>query len=276
MPDDLKVRAYDVQPRLGRHMVLDPRSLAYRRPYTGEPLRVAEWEPRIPVLDQENLIAQGIRTSQLYPDLEAGDADALGSCTGNAGTAVLSVLLTPAQARTAGLDYDDPVAAEKWAIGLYSDATHRDQWNDSSWPVTDTGSSGLGVAKALKHRKLVDQYGHATTAHEVARDLQTGPLLLGLPWYEAWFEPGSSAFLDEIPAWDHSPLAGGHEVAVTALESVAIGETGRLIPEHTILRARNSWGPSWGDAGCFRFSLALYQQLRAQIDVIQPRIERTR
>ncbi|MFF8910522.1 hypothetical protein [Streptomyces olivaceoviridis] len=274
MPD-LDITQYTVTGALGRHMVLDERSLAYRRRYDGEPLRPVEWAPKVPVLDQQDLLTQGIHTSQLFDGVE--DVDALGSCTANSATALISILRTPEDLAAAGLDVTDPVAAEKWAIGLYSDATHRDQWHDQAWPATDCGSSGFGVAKALRARGLIHQYGHATTARELCRDLQTGPVLMGTVWYDAWFEPVSSnALLDDIPDWKRSPVAGGHEVCIVALEDVNFDSFGRLDYARTILRIRNSWSRSWGDDGEFRMSLAIYQALRPQIDLTQPRLDASR
>ncbi|MBZ6211622.1 hypothetical protein KVH31_34570 [Streptomyces olivaceus] len=271
MPD-ISITRYDVRPNLGRHLVLDPRSLAYRRRYTGDPIHPTEWAPKVPVLDQQNLLAQGIRTSELADGTD--DVDALGSCTGNAATAAVSVLHTADVLAAAGLDATDPVAAERWAIALYSDATHRDEWLDDAWPAVDCGSSGLGAAKALRARGLIDQYGHATTAEELCMLLQTGPVLAGLPWYEAWFEPvGRQALLDDLPDWQSSPVAGGHEVCVTALEHVTYLPDGGLDYPRTILRAQNSWSAGWGDAGSFRFSLAFYQAVRDQVDLIQPRLD---
>lgn len=271
MPDDITVHQYDVQPGLGRHLVLDPRSLAYRRAYTGDPIKPIEWAPRVPVLNQQSLLAQGIHTSQLFSGVD--DVDALGSCTANAATACLSVLHDAKSCADAGLDVSDPVAAEQWALGLYADATRRDEWNDYTWPSQDCGSSGLGVAKALRDRGLIDQYGHATTAEELCTLLQSGPVLMGLPWYDAWFEPGGGlALLDDLTGWADSPVSGGHEVCITALETVA-ADGDQLIYEHTVLRVQNSWSASWGDDGSFRMSLAVYQQLRAEIDLIQPRLD---
>jgi hypothetical protein len=268
---DLDIKQYPVRPGLGRHLVLDPRSLAYRHRYTGEPLKPVEWLPKTPVLDQQNLLTQGIHTSSLFEGVP--DVDALGSCTANAATCLISVLHTPDELSAAGLDVTDPAAAEAWAIDLYSDATHRDQWHDQAWPSTDCGSSGLGVAKALRHRGLAPHYRHATTAEELCAYLQTGPLLMGMPWHEAFFTPpGPSALLDDIPNWQNSPVAGGHEVCTTALEDVMVTESGGLDYERTILRARNSWSTSWGDQGEFRLSLALYQALRSEIDLVQPRL----
>ncbi|MFE1452018.1 hypothetical protein [Streptomyces olivaceoviridis] len=274
MPD-LDITQYTVTGALGRHLVLDERSLAYRRRYDGEPIRPVEWAPKIPVLDQQDLLAQGIHTSQLFQGVE--DVDALGSCTANSATALISILRTAEDLAAAGLDVTDPAAAETWAIGLYSDATHRDQWHDAAWPATDCGSSGLGVAKALRARGLIDQYGHATTARELCRDLQNGPMLMGLPWLDAFFSPvTSSALLDDIPDWSKSPVAGGHEVCIVAIEDVNFDSLGRLDYARTILRARNSWARSWGDQGEFRLSLNLYQQLRSGIDLIQPRLDSSR
>ncbi|MEU1908349.1 hypothetical protein [Streptomyces hygroscopicus] len=273
MPD-LHVRTYEVRPGLGRHQVLDPRSLAYRRPYAGEPIRATAWEPRIPVLDQQRLLAQGIRTSELFEGVE--DVDALGSCTGNAGTALLSILLTKAEAEQAGLDTSSAKVAEEFAIRLYADATAADEWMDYTWPAQDCGSSGLGVAKTLHRRGLIDQYGHATTAEELCRDLQTGPVLMGLPWRDAFFQPDRNGFIDHDPDWATSADAGGHEVCIVALEDVALDETGRLMPEHTVLRFANSWSNSWGDGGHGRMYLTAYLALRPEIDLCQPRRDRNR
>ncbi|MGS2592113.1 hypothetical protein [Streptomyces hebeiensis] len=268
MPTNLTVRTYDTPDHLGRHQVLDPRSLAYRRPYDGQPLRTTEWEPRLPVLDQRNLVAQGIRTSVQY-GLDT-DLDALSSCTGNAATTLLSVLLSKTEARAAGLDTDDATAAEHFAIGLYADATAHDQWTDAAWPAQDAGSSGLGAAKALRDRGLIDQYGHATTAEELCMLLQTGPVLMGMPWHAAFTQAGPDGLLDDDPNWAASPLEGGHEVCVTALETVAT-DNGTLLPDYTTIRFRNSWGTIWGDHGDGRMRLSTYRALRTQTDLIQPR-----
>jgi hypothetical protein len=272
---DLTIKQYDVQPGLGRHLVLDPRSLAYRRRYTGDPIRPVEWTPKAPVLNQQNLIAQGIRTSELFPGTD--DVDALGSCTANAATALISVLHDTATLVEVGLDVTDPAACEAWAIGLYSDATHRDQWLEDAWPSVDCGSSGLGVAKALRSRGLIDQYGHATTGEELCTLLQTGPVLMGMPWYSAFSDADSTryGFIDALPGWLSSPLEGGHEVCLIALESVAFdGDT--LDPDRTVLRFRNSWSTAWGDRGDGRLRLATYLTLRPEIDVVQPRLETSR
>ncbi len=259
------VHFYDHHPRLGRHQVLDARSLDWLHQHDGSVLKPAEHQPRTPVLDQEDLNAQGIRVSQVVAGAE--DADALGSCTGNAGTAAVSALLTAEQAKTAGLDYTSAKAAEEWAIGLYAQATGLDS-APGTFPPDDAGSSGLGIAKALKQRKLIRSYTHATTATGLASLLQNGPVLLGVPWFVAWFEPDASGFIDRGD-WESSQLAGGHELCVTALEKVATDWRGQVDPDASVIRFRNSWSATWGDHGEGRMSLATYQVLRRYIDAIQ-------
>lgn len=270
--DITRIREYPVTPTGGRHHVLDRRTLAYRRPYAGQTIRPVYWQPRIPVLDQTSLLAQGIRTSEVFDGQDVPDVDALGSCTGNAGTAVLSCFLTPITAAAAGLPLDDPAAAEEFAIRLYADATRRDQWHDAQWPTADCGSSGLGVAKALRHRGLIHQYGTATNGEELCALLQTGPVLMGMPWLGAWQDIPAAGLLDDVPGWQDSEVVGGHAIAVLGIEQALMGPQG-LDRDRTVLRARNSWGTGFGDGGEFAFSLALYDALRRDIDVIQPRIE---
>ncbi|MDJ0464975.1 hypothetical protein [Streptomyces sp. H27-C3] len=261
------VRRYDHHPALGRHQVLDARSLRHQTRHRGETLRTATWEPGIPVLDQQNLTAQGIRTSQLVTG--AQDVDELGSCTANAAATALSVLLAPADLERAGLTPLHPGRTEEWAIRLYAEATLVDEYVPYQWPPADCGSSGLGVATALRARGLVGSYTHALNADALATALQSGPVLLGLPWFQGWFTPGADGFVDTVPYWRTSGLTGGHEVCAIALQDVAQDHAGRVIPERTVLRIRNSWGPSWGLGGDFLLRLSTYVALREQIDAIQ-------
>lgn len=261
------VRHYTPHPALGRHQVLDPRSLAYRRHRSGRTLRAVRWQPTIPVLNQQDLYAQGINASAVVPG--AADADAIGSCTANAAAAALSVLLDPEDLARAGLPADDAVEAERWALRLYAEATTIDQYLPYEWPPADSGSSGLGVARALKARGLIGSYSHVLDADALADALQDGPVLLGTPWFSAWFTPADDGFVDTIPAWPASGVAGGHEVCAVGLEEVAQLPDGRADPERTVLRLRNSWGPDWGRGGDFFLRLSTYVALRAQIDAIQ-------
>ncbi|MER5302137.1 hypothetical protein ABT039_22140 [Streptomyces lasiicapitis] len=261
------VRHYTPHPALGRHQVLDARSLAYRQRHRGEALRPVRWHPAIPVLNQQDLHAQGIATSAIVAG--AADVDALGSCTANAAAAALSVMLTPADLARCGLTVDDPVEAQRWAIRLYAEATALDEYVPYVWPPADSGSSGLGIARALRARGLIGSYTHALDADTVAAALQNGSLLLGMPWFSAWFTPPATGFVDTVPYWRTSGITGGHEVCAIGLEDVAQDGAGRVIPHRTVLRLRNSWGPDWGQHGDFFMRLSTYVALRSQIDAIQ-------
>lgn len=254
------VRRYQPHPALGRHQVLDARSLAYRQRFRGEVLHPVQWHPAIPVLNQQGLRAQNIATSTVVPS--APDVDELASCTGNAAATALSVLL-PGQLPT------DAADAERWAIRLYADATAADEFLPYQWPPADSGSSGLGVARALKARDLISSYSHVLDTDSLAAALQNGPVLLGLPWFNAWFTPAANGHLDDVPYWRTSGLAGGHEVCALGIEDIAQDTSGRVIPERTVLRLRSSWGPGWGAGGDCFLRLSTYVALRRQIDAIQ-------
>ncbi|MGI5233786.1 hypothetical protein [Actinoallomurus sp. CA-142502] len=256
------VQRFPYHPLLGRHMLLDDRSLPYaiERQETPPTIKPVDHPISIPILDQSNLLAQGIHVSQLVPG--ATDVDGLGSCTCNAGTYSLST--SPAlseRVRAAG-----EVLDERFAIRLYPKVTRADEYPDVAFPPTDCGSSGLGVCKVLKARGLIGSYTWATTLEGVAALLQRGSIMFGAPWYEAWFEPGPDGFVDE-GGWESSEVAGGHEFCVVALET-----WDERAPENSVIRFPNSWNRSWGDNGYGRMRLATYARLRAQIDVKQIRV----
>lgn len=264
-------RRYPHHPKLGRHQRLDGRSLAFRHIHKPtDVLKPVEWTPQIPVLDQEDLHAQGIRAGDVVKG--GGNPDALGSCTGNGGTCAVSVLLGPTALTAAGLDVSGPVPAEKFAIALYSDATKADDDQGEQWPPTDCGSSGLGIATVLKRRGIIASYVHATNADDFASLLQLGAVLMGMPWYNAFFTPDADGFIDSNPGWSTSGIAGGHEVCVVALVTVAQNAQGYVVPEKTVIKVRNSWTKTWGDGGFFYMRLSTYNALRREVDLIQLRL----
>lgn len=223
--------------RLGRNQWLDARSLAYMVENDVQTMSTAlhdqEWERVLVILDQGHL----------------------GSCTGNAGTGALGtqpfydavghkVLPAP----------DDGQAAEEFAVQLYSDATQADGY-PGVYPPEDTGSSGLAICKVLTARGTIREYNWARTAYGFLTLLQSGPVLQGMPWYKAFFNPDSNGFIDSDTNWPASGLAGGHEVEAFGLELNT-----RDAFDSVILYA-NSWGTGWGDAGHFRMRLRTYEQL---------------
>ena len=237
--------------RLGRNMWLDGQTLSHMIENSvaamSTKMTTQLWQRHIPILDQGNL----------------------GSCTGNAGTGALgtdplynaggkAALPRPANAQT----------LEQFAVKLYEDATVIDGY-PGTYPPDDTGSSGLAICKVLKNRKTITGYRWARTAHGFLQLLQRGPVLQGMPWYNAFFTPSSAAsgaFIDADANWSSSGIAGGHEV-----EAIGVDIDDHDAFESAIIYA-NSWGASWGDQGCFRMRLRTYEALTG-IDLKQFIIE---
>jgi hypothetical protein len=233
--------------RLGRNLWLDARSLSHMVENDvhemGKSLSNQSWERVLAVLDQGNL----------------------GSCTGNAGTGALGTQpFYDAVGKEVLPSATDAADAEKFAVQLYSDATVVDGV-PGTYPPDDTGSSGLAICKVLKSRGTIKGYRFARTAYGFLRLLQNGPVLQGMPWYEAFFTPDSNGFIDADPHWQTSKLAGGHEVEAIGVE---------LDPSdafNSVITYVNSWGTGWGDQGRFRMRLRTYEQLNG-VDLKQYRV----
>lgn len=236
--------------RLGRHLELDARSLAYAVERELEALlrsphiRPVEHLPTIGILDQGNL----------------------GSCTGNAGAYALSSLvgserLSQVRLDGLGLSSDDATANERFAVALYHEATVEDGF-PGTYPPDDSGSSGIGVCRALKRAELIGRYRWATTARGFAAMLQDGGVMLGLPWYSAFFDPSPAGFIDADLRWMQSGIAGGHEVFCEAIEAWDNRDLNRCI-----LRFSNSWSRGWGASGRGRLRMSTYEAIKQQCDV---------
>jgi hypothetical protein len=223
--------------RLGRNLWLDVRSLSYMVENSAERmsqrLSNRHWERIAPILDQGQL----------------------GSCTGNAGTGALGTQPYYDKVGKAAFGTaDDATELEQFAVKLYSDATRVDPY-PGAYPPSDTGSSGLAICKVLVSRGAIRGYNWARTATGFVQLLQTGPVLMGLPWYNAFFDPDSKGFIDSNRYWRSSGLAGGHEIEAIAVEI----NTSDLYS--SVITYANSWGTGWGDAGYLRMRLRTYEQL---------------
>ncbi|WP_141726028.1 C1 family peptidase, partial [Actinacidiphila rubida] len=215
--------------RLGRHVQHDPRSRAYAvsedllpSTYTSAVHRV-----RIPVLDQ-------------------GD---LGSCTGNAAEAfagtdpLYDAISTQVTARPTG----DPVADEKQAVALYSAATRLDDVR-GNYPPTDTGSTGVAVAKAAQKAGLISGYQHAFSLDTALKALAVSPLIIGVNWYEGFDQPDANGHVKISGS-----VRGGHEFLLYGIDAT-----------NGVVLARNSWSTSWGVQGTFSFSFDDLGQLLSE------------
>jgi hypothetical protein len=251
-------------PLLGGHQVRDPRNLSHtiERDETKPKIAPIDHPLGIDILDQSNLLAQGIHTSKLVKG--AADVDELGSCTCNAGTYSLSTSPTIRErVKAAGKTLD-----ESFAITMYGEVTRADEV-PGNWPPDDTGSSGYGVCKVFKRHGWIGSYQWATTAEGLAALLQRGSVMIGMPWFNSFFEPDRDGFIDggSPDDWESSGLAGGHELCVTRLETWDARDPGK-----SVIVLPNSWNRSWGDNGYGRMRLSTYTALRKQIDVKQIRV----
>ncbi|MEV8475958.1 hypothetical protein [Streptomyces sp. NPDC051173] len=205
--------------RLGRHIEHDPRSLAYA---LSEDLLPTAYTSvvhtvRIPVLDQ-------------------GD---LGSCTGNAAEALAGAdpLYGAIPDTVAARPTGDADADERQAVALYSAASRLDGIQ-GQYPPTDTGSTGLAVAKAAQQAGLISGYQHALGLDQTLKALSAAPVIVGVNWYEGFDTPDPAGRVGVAGS-----VRGGHEFLLHGLDTRT----------QTVL-ARNSWGTGWGAGGCFSFS----------------------
>lgn len=192
-----------LDPRLGRNVYHDDDSRLYPFPTAGLTLVSTKHARRIPVLDQGNL----------------------GSCTGNAGIGCLGTdpywptLAGPQQA----------LCTERGAVALYSTATLLDDVR-GQYPPTDTGSSGLGVAKALKADGRISGYTHTFTLDDALLALTVAPVITGLNWYAGMMDTDHDGIVHPTGG-----IVGGHEFV---LDEVDV--------ENELVWGTNSWNESWG------------------------------
>jgi hypothetical protein len=220
--------------RLGRHVEHDARSLRYAHGVLPQSqVKPVQWQRRAAIFDQGQL----------------------GSCTGNAAAGILATdsAVGPGVTSVTVKGAARPVD-ESLAVDLYKVATTLDNV-PGSYPPDDTGSSGLGAAKALKAWGLAAGYTHAFSLTALKSALQTGPAMLGVVWLNSMFDPGADGTL---PVDRKSGLAGGHEIVCSGWDG------GRF-------RLDNSWGASWGDRGsCWVAEADMQWLLSQQGDVTVP------
>lgn len=261
------VRPYPHHPLLGRNMQLDARSLQGPRLIENvaslwrQRLRSVHWPRRLAILNQGALRA----ALERYGIAE----DALGCCVAMATTGLLGTAPHDHIAEILGLSrYTDGTEAERatdWALAFYADCTEADPFA-GSWPVDDTGTDGLTACKVAKARGLISSYRHASTLRGLVTMLQDGPVLLGVPWRERFFEPDRHHRIDPV-GWADTAEAGGHEIEVVGVE-LWRNDPDQL--DRAVFRFANSWGTSWAEDGYAYFGGRTYELLRSGIDVRQP------
>jgi hypothetical protein len=194
--------------RLGRHVEHDPKSFGFP----------AESAP----------VLKSVMHKRLCPPFDQGN---LGSCTGNAMAGLL--MTEPVHTGPIG------ILGEKDAVELYSYATAHDNVR-GVYPPSDTGSTGLAVAKAAKAKGWIKSYRHAFGLQHALAALVLYPWILGSNWYDSFDSPGPHGLISISP---NAGVRGGHET-----EWLGIDVDAKQV------RGVNSWGPTWADRGYFSMS----------------------
>jgi hypothetical protein len=186
--DDLHVIRIEQQdPRLGRHVVHDPRSRNFAAP--------------------RQAVTRRNKAHRIY-DPRPNPNQPRGNCTGCAETMM---------ANTVGNRVVGSVLGMGIADKIYSRATELDPW-PGSWPPTDIGSSGTAAAKAAVEMGIGERYDWYFGLDAVLDGLQRSPISVGTWWYFDMFhvEPGT---LRVHPtggkAGGHQWLLRGHDVSAS-------------------------------------------------------------
>lgn len=209
----LYVKRYEASdPRLGRHVLHDSRSLEFQvEAESLDVLKSVRWPNQIPVLDQGNL----------------------GSCTGNAGVNVLATYPFWDASEIKGiLSATDAQQDERYAVTVYSEATRIDPYG-GTYPPTDTGSNGLSVAKVLLKLGKISGYQHATSLAAALTALSKQACMVGTIWRGDMFRPGPDGRLKVT-----GQVEGGHEYKLDELDV-----------ENKRVWILNQWGRNWGIQG---------------------------
>jgi hypothetical protein len=216
-------------PRLGRHVQHDPRSLDYAHGVLPQSaIKSVDWQRRTPIFDQGSV----------------------GSCTGNAAAGLVGTdCATRSGLTSVTIDGSVLPVDETLAVKVYSLATSLDDFK-GAYPPDDTGSSGIGAAKALQKLGLASSYKHAFSLDALKSALQSGPVMVGTIWLQSMFDVDSDGY---VIVDRKSAVAGGHEYVISAYHAAK-----------QAFRLDNSWSESWGVRGSAWYTQANLQWLLSQ------------
>jgi len=213
---------------LGRHEHHDPQSKQY--PFTA---------PR-PVQYKDQL------WTDVGPVLNQGS---IGGCVGWTGADMLNTAaFDQLRAKVNGGAYFQDAEG----LRLYELAT-RDDGLGPPYPPDDRGSSGLGLARAMRSQGLIGYYTHAFGFQHFCAAIEFQPVAVGTLWTQDMFQPDAGTGLVHAGNLsDQGNIAGGHEYMVRGIDY-----------ERQQVRARNHWTPEWGLDGEFLIGFDDFEQLLA-------------
>lgn len=188
---------------LGRTLEHDPRSWDFQHP-RGE------------------LVRKNVFHALNAPHLDQGR---VGSCEGNTAAEWLNCAKALKNRRAYNAKIADPrysdYLKERDAVRLYSAATNLD--NDQipgHYPPSDTGTSGVGIAKALQNAGAITRYNWTFTWASFLAALQLQPVMLGTNWYDSMFEVTSTGYVVTPKRSKANPVqpVGGHAYLAHVLD----------------------------------------------------------
>jgi hypothetical protein len=195
--------------RLGRHVEHDSRSLefAVKVPSKGAPDVTVFHADEAPILDQGQV----------------------GGCVGFTGADVLNTDFFKAvrDDHNSGNYFNDDDG-----LRFYHDATVSDSIR-GTYPPDDTGSTGLGLAKALKKAGLIKSYQHCFSWDQYLTALAKQPVCLGTLWTNSMFKPDKNGVV-KVGSLSDSNIAGGHEYMSRGRDA-----------NKGLNLMRNHWAASW-------------------------------
>jgi hypothetical protein len=230
---EIHVVRYDrTDPRLGRHVHHDSRSLAH------------EFLPR----DAAPLKKNTLWDSATGP-LNQGD---VGSCTGNATAQWLNTRFANTVRNTT---HRGKFLTEKDALAIYHEGTVLDT-SPGTYPPDDTGCSGIYVAQAGEKLGYLDSYQHTFSFTAFQAAIELTPTINGTVWTNTMFKPHNG--LVKVGKLTDSNIAGGHEYLAAGIDWT-----------EEVFIFRNSWGDQADWAGCkpggyFAVGFADYKRLLAE------------
>lgn len=125
---------------------------------------------------------------------------------------------------------------------IYTRARTVDEWSGEDYD----GTSVRAGAKVLKELGYVSEYRWAFTLEAlIAALLMDGPVVFGTNWYEGMFFPDASGRVNL-----DGELSGGHAYLLNGINVKA-----------RTIRAKNSWGRSWGREGHFTLTFEQVERL---------------
>lgn len=142
--------------------------------------------------------------------------------------------------------YPDKSITHTDALKIYKKAQTLDQYPGENYE----GTSVLAGVRALQALYTgVESYRWASSLSDAVATIgYHGPVVIGVNWYEGMFSPNDAGFLEV-----KGGIAGGHCVLVRGVD---ITRNAFLI--------QNSWGNSWGFAGCAWISFDDFSRLLSE------------